>query len=344
LSYGQILDFDSLVNVNSDFKKLAKSVGDTLDLFNNESILKITLKSDFKNLIKKKYDDEYQPATLSLMFNDTVQVNREIQIKARGNMRKKTCLIPPIKLNFSKKNAFSKQFKSFDKLKMVLDCKKGTSYEQYLLSEYYCYKIQNIINDYSLRARLLQVDYIDHSGKFKDATKYAFIIEDIDQLAERQNAKKIHGVGVRDLRTNISTLTDAYLFQYLIGNTDWSISGNHNIYFVKPNDAQTPRPHIVPYDFDHAGIVNAIYAIPDERLGIESVRERIYRGLCMPETEVIKAKNRFLEKKQEVYDLIENDTLLSKSNKRGTINYLNEFYKILENENQFKRNILDSCR
>ena len=116
------------------------------------------------------------------------------------------------------------------------------------------------------------------------------------------------------------------------------------MYYIKPNSPLTPLPHVVPYDFDHAGIVNASYAIPDERLGIETVRERIYRGLCVPESDIVDAKNRFMQRKNEFYNLIENDTLLSKSNKRGTINYLNEFFKTLENENHFSRSILKSCR
>ena len=340
----QIHDFDSLINADPEFAIIAQGVGDTLDIFESDEILHVTLESDLKNLEKRKYKEEYQDAVMHVMFNDTVQVTRKIKIRARGVVRKSICMIPPIKLNFPKKKAFSKQFKSFDKMKMVLDCKFGGIYEQYLILEYYAYKIQKIINDYSLRVRLMQVDYIDYSGKFKDVTKYAFIIEDIDQLAERHDAIRIDMKHIRDERTDLATLADGYLFQYLIGNTDWSIPGNHNVYFIKSNDPMKPEPYVIHYDFDYAGIVNANYAVADERLGIENVRERVYRGVCISQSVMIRARSNFLAKKSAIYRLLERDELLNKNSKRSILDYVDEFYAIIESDNRFKRTILDNCR
>lgn len=340
----QIHDFDSLRSHNKAFEELADQIGDTLDLYNSSEILKVTLISDFKNLVKRKYKDEYQDAVFKTMFNDTVQITRNIKIVPRGNVRKSTCFIPPLKLNFPKKKAFIKHMESFDKLKMVLDCKRGEIYEQYVLSEYYAYKIQNIINDYSLRVRMLLVTYIDQSGKFKETTKYAFILESIDQCAERHNAIRIETKNIKDINTNPQVLADAYLYQYLIGNTDWSIPAMHNIYLIKSNDPLNQKPYVIPYDFDYAGIVNANYAVADDLLGIESVRERVYRGVCIGDNELLRSRILFMDKKEEIFKLYESDTLLSKNNKRSTISYLDEFFNLIENENVFKRNILESCR
>jgi len=340
----QIHDFDSLVKHSDEFKHIAKVIGDTLDLFNDDKILEITMESDFKNLVKRKFKDEYQEAVFTLMFNDSVRVTRNIKIKPRGHMRKTTCYIPPLKLNFSKKDAFMKQLQEFDKIKMVLDCKKGNTYEQYLLLEYYTYKIQNILTEYSLRARLLKVKYIDTSGKYKESTRFAILLEHIDQLADRLGSIRIETKNIRDLSTDRKTLTDAYLFQYLIGNTDWSIPGMHNIYMIKSKDPAKLKPYVVPYDFDYAGIINTMYAVPDEQLGTESVRERVYRGVCLPEADLEKAKERILKKKQDIYQLIQNDQLLDKRTKQSTIKYLDEFFKIFESPKQFTRYIVDSCR
>lgn len=342
--YAQVHDFDSLVNNNESFEQIAKIIGDTLDLFNKEEVLNVTIESDFKNLVKRKYKDEYQEAIFTAMFNDSVKVSRVIKIKARGVMRKGECLIPPLKLNFAKKDAYIKQLELFDKLKMVLDCKRGDTYEQYLFSEYYAYKMLNIITDYSLRVRLLEVTYIDTSGKYKTATRPAFLIESIDQLAKRHDAMRIEAKNIRDIRTNRKVLMDSYLFQYLIGNTDWSIPAMHNVYLIKSMNPLNPQPYVIPYDFDYAGIVNTTYAVPDERLGTESVRERVYRGVCLSDYEAHSSAQLFLDKKQEIYDLIGNDKLMSKNNKRNTLSYLDGFYKILENKNMFKREILNNCR
>ena len=37
----------------------------------------------------------------------------------------------------------------------------------------------------------------------------------------------------------------------------------------------------MPYDFDHAGLVDAPYAMPAEELHLSSIHERRYRGYCI---------------------------------------------------------------
>ncbi len=339
----QVYDFDSLVSHNEKFKNAVEVISDTLDLFNDQSLLKVTLETDFKNLIRGRKNPEYQPATFRMMLNDTVMVTREIKIKPRGHSRRRVCYIPPLKLNFPKKKAFLKQLQSFDKIKLVLACKSSESYEQYLLAEYYIYKIYNMISEYSLRVRLLELNYIDTSGKLKPMKKYSFIIEDIDQMAARHNAVRID-TSVYDPLTYLPTLADVYLFQYMIGNTDWSIPGLHNIYLIKSKDINFPKPIVVPYDFDYAGIVNATYAVPDPQLEIETVRERVYRGRCIDAELLRNSARKFKERKSLVLGLYENDKYLNKGFKKSTISYLKDFYSIIENDKVFEREILDKCR
>lgn len=343
-THGQYHDFDSLMASDEDFKKIAQNISDTLDLFNQMTPLEIILETDIKNLIKTKSKEEYQEATFRIEFNDTVQVVRDLKIKARGIMRKKICFIPPLKLNFPKKEAYIKQLAHFDKIKMVLDCKRSDAFEQYLLSEFYAYKILNIITEYSLRVRLLKVTYIDRSGRFKDVTKFAFIIESLDQLNDRLNTVRIETKNIRDIRTDLKVLSEGYLFQYLIGNTDWSIPALHNVYILKSKDPTKFKPYVIPYDFDYAGIVNANYAIPDENLGISNVRERIYRGVCITTLTLENARKKFLEGKESILNLYENDIYLSKYNKNTTIRYIEDFYDVIENGNAFRRKIEEACR
>lgn len=343
-SHAQVHDFDSLYKNDKEFKKSFKATSDSKGIFDSEEVLKITIESDFKNLVKRKYKDEEQPALFKFYYHDTLVINRHIKIKPRGNMRKGSCFFPPLKLNFLKSEVVVKEMKEFDKMKMVLDCKRGTIYEQYLLSEYYVYKMQNILTEYSYRVRLIQVTYVDTSDKYKTATRYAFLIEPKDQLGDRLNALPIDNKNVRDQLTDIPTLANAYLFQFLIGNTDWSIPGRHNLQLIKSKDPMLPKPYVIPYDFDYAGIVNANYAIPDENLGINSVTERVYRGVCISEADIRKVAKHYIDKKEQIYQLYQNTNLLDKNNARFTIDYLDSFYSIIESENSLQRYILDACR
>src|SRR5258706_992770 len=69
------------------------------------------------------------------------------------------------------------------------------------------------------------------------------------------------------------------VFEYLIGNTDWSVQYQQNIKLIAKDSLSVP--YTVPYDFDHAGMVDAPYALPAEELWMRSVRERRYRGFCI---------------------------------------------------------------
>jgi len=339
----QVHDFDSLFNNDEKYHQIISSQQDFNDFFISDKPLKITIRSDFKNLIKKKFDGEYQPASLIYQISDTVSLKREITIKPRGNMRRRTCYFPPIMLNFPKNEAVMKQIQEFDKMKMVLDCKKGESYEQYLLGEYYAYKIYNLVTDYSFRVRLVELTMEDSNDNMKSMTSYAYVIESIDQLAKRMNAIPIETKNIRDPLTDLTTLANGYLFQYLIGNTDWSIPALHNYKIIKSTDPAIQSPYAIPYDFDYAGIINTNYAVPDAQLGIENVTERVYRGVCIDQKYVIQAAQNFKNAREKIYNLFQNG-LLATYSKRNTIAYVDEFFSILDNDNSFKRTILEQCR
>lgn len=340
----QYLDFDSLYLNDANFKQSIEARPDFQNLFNTDEVLKFSIESDFKNLIKRKYKGEYQPATFRYYLNDSIVVTREIKIKPRGNVRRSTCYFPPIMLNFVKGDAFMEQLKEFDKIKMVLDCKRGDAYAQYLLSEYYAYKLYNLITDFSFKVRLFEFTMIDSNDKMKSLQSYAYLIENENQLADRHNSLPFETKNIRDKYTNLETLANGYLFQYLIGNTDWSIPAMHNVKMIKSKNPLIHEPHFIPYDFDYAGIVNTPYAVPDEQLGIESVRERVYRGVCIKEKYLLEAVQRFIKEKESIYELYNSSPFLENRTLSSTISYLDEFYEIIENENRFRRSILENCR
>jgi hypothetical protein len=341
--YAQLHDFDSLFNNDDAFRQAITARSDFEDFFNSDDLLRITIESDFNYLIKKKFEGEYQPAMLTYYINDTVAVRRDITIKARGNMRRKTCYFPPLMLNFPKKEAVMKQIEEFDKMKMVVECKKGEIYDQYLLGEYYAYKLYNLITDYSFRVRLIELTMVDTNEKMRSMTGHAYIIESVDQVAKRLNAIPIETKNIRDPLTDLPTLANGYLFQYLIGNTDWSIPGLHNYKIIKSSDPAIPSPYAIPYDFDYSGIINTSYAVPDERLGIATVRERVYRGVCIDNKYLMDAAQNFKNLKEKMYSLYDNSLLIT-SVRKSTKEYLDEFFRILNNDNSFNANILEQCR
>jgi hypothetical protein len=102
----------------------------------------------------------------------------------------------------------------------------------------------------------------------------------------------------------------------MIGNTDWSVPYLHNIRLFDTGGA---RLQPVPYDFDHAGIVEANYARPAEQLPIHSVRQRMYRGLAYPAAIFQKVFDQFNQLKPQFYALYTNETRLNPAYVKRTL-------------------------
>ena len=314
------------------------------DPFQTGRIIKISLKFDMRSFIRTKHKGEYMPAELTIYNLDPDTLIKEIQIRARGISRRSICHLPPIKLNFKDTNSDPDSLNDINSLKLVTHCKNSATYEKYVLKEYLVYRMYNLLTDSSFRVKLLQIEYVDSEDRKKPVTRYGFMIESNNQLGER-----LQGIGID--REGINTWdTDTYhtnltaVFQYMIGNTDWSIPVLHNFKLVKPY-SPTSNLLAIPYDFDYSVMVNTSYAIPDEKLGTESVLIRVYRGYCLPSDEHYQSLFKvFIRKKRDMFSLIEDFDLLDEKSKEEMRDYLDEFYHIIENPLLAKREIINSCR
>jgi hypothetical protein len=314
------------------------------DPYQSDKIIKISLKFDMKKFTRTKHKGEYQKAQLTIYNMDSSMVEKEIRVRARGITRRSICQFPPIKLNFKDTEIDNDSLHDISSLKLVTHCKNNAIYEQYLLKEFLVYRMYNLVTDSSFRVKLLQIDYIDSEDKMKPFTQYGFIIESHDHLTERLQGVRIdrEGINTWDTDRYLTSLLD--VFQYMVGNTDWSIPPLHNVRLVKPSAAYS-NILAIPYDFDYSGMVNTNYAIPDENLGTETVRTRVYRGYCLPSKDHYQRLFKvFLEKKEAIFSLVEDFELLDKKSRPEMLEYLEEFYEIIENPRLAEREIIGVCR
>src|SRR4030095_10841978 len=162
------------------------------------------------------------------------------------------------------------------------------------------YRIFNLLTPRSFRARLAKVTYIDSvSGKLLTA-RYGMFLEDDDDVARRMEGRiaELFNALFKELDAESQTLM--FVFEYMIGSTDLSVVKLHNVRLVQDR-ARVLYP--VPYDFDLAGLVDTSYALVDKRLGITSVRDRLYRGPCRTEAELEPMLEKFRAKKSEAMAL-----------------------------------------
>jgi hypothetical protein len=311
-------------------------------LFTSDEVLHFTLTGKLREIFSDRADQgvSYHPVLMQFKRKDST-VSVPLMVRSRGHFRRKeeNCAMAPLMLNFEKVAKLkSTVFEKQDKLKLVTPCKN----DDHVIREYLVYKIYNLFTPYSFKARLAQVEFQDSLKKRKTETRYCILIEDEVRMAKRNSMflwdKKM--VYAEALRRDEFTCTA--MFQYLIGNTDWSVPYLHNIKLLYKDSSSVPLA--IPYDFDHSGIVDAPYALPPEQLGISSVRERIYRGYCQDKSAFTEMIALFNKKKEDIYKVYTTCALLDARYIKNTVRYLDEFYKTINNPRDAERQFSDPCR
>jgi hypothetical protein len=224
----------------------------------------------------------------------------------------------------------------------VTHCRKGEQFQQYVLREYLVYRLYNILTPVSHRVRLVRAWYVDTSGRSDSLLQYAFFLENDRKVAERNGSRLETATGARwdDLDPDHGALVSA--FEYLIGGSDWSLPGLHNILLFRNQETFAVLP--VAYDFDWTGIVNTSYALPDYRLPIKSVRERLYRGICRTAEEWQPVLARFQGAREALYAVYDSVPGLDPRYTRDTHKYLDRFFEVIGDPNRMKRAMIDPCQ
>jgi hypothetical protein len=293
------------------------------NLFESDELLQIKIAGNFREVLNDRGENpEYHPFTLSYLTKDSSEISIPVKIKARGHFRKErtNCVYPPLMINFPKKLLVSSIFQGQDKLKLVMPCRG----DEYIIREYLAYKLYNLITAKSFRARLVRI-VMEDAIKKKQTSFYGMLLENEEQMAGRNNLVIIKRKLLNPLNTENNLFLNMAVFEYMIGNTDWSVQYQQNIQLVAKDTLGLAIA--VPYDFDHAGLVNAPYAKPAEELKMRSVRERRYRGYCvtdMNKFEPVVAL--FNQLRRDFYRVYTSCSLLDDKYIKLVTAYLDDFY------------------
>ncbi len=318
------------------------SAAGNLQLFSDDRTIDLTLATDYKNLFSQKRKIEYQPATITFHLPDSAVISEDIQLEARGHYRKDQCYMPPILLNF--KNPTSPKLQSLNKLKLVVGCGTSNDDGQLVVKEALVYKIYNLLTDMSLRIRMLRVTYQDTKGKIKSYTQFGFLLEDMDAMAKKNNCYQVKKQAFNTESTDREQMTLVAIFEYMIGNMDWSVPVYHNIKLMRPVTDSFAMPYAIAYDFDHSGFVNAGYALPPEGFEMNSVKERVYRGFPRTMEELQATLDIFRQKKESIKNMVMNFEPLTSKYKKEVWSYLDEFFNMIENKSDVKSIFINNAR
>ncbi len=313
-------------------------------LFASHETLELRIEANFNKIHKeRKAKAKAHPATLRMESSDGTEQELGLKIKTRGifRLKRSTCSDPPLRLDFPKTELAGTVFEGQNKLKLVTHCRDNDDYEQNTLEEYLIYRTFNLLTDSSFRVRLVRITYVDSRGNDADMVRYGFLIEDEDAMASRLAGKIVKA---REAPPNLLSDEESALvsvFQYMIGNTDFSVVFFHNIKLVQ---TATGSYWPIPYDFDWAGIVGADYAEPNSRFGTRSVRDRVYMGFCRPAVDFGLIYQRFQQNREAIINLFATQEGLSQRSRERAVRYLGEFFSTLDEPSKAAWEIVGTCR
>jgi hypothetical protein len=329
---------------DADALKARRLEAEARPLFQATGPVEFTLTAPFR-AINKDHNPESStryPGILTVKDKDGAARDIPVKLSARGHFRRmaRNCSVVPLRVEFPKDGMAGTPFDGQTTLKLGTGCDDSKEYEQITLREYLSYPMFSIVTPWAFRARLARGVYVDEASKKKGAPRYALFIENENDVARRNEGRIVELPRISFTDLDGETLTRAMLFEYMIGNTDMSIWALHNVRFVqKPNRTLT----VVPYDFDLSGFVHAPYAIPDRKLGLRSVLDRMYRGPCRTTDEFDKAAAPFRAKRSEMLALIDGMKDLESASRGEMKDYLEGFFRSIDKPASIKKSLVDAC-
>jgi hypothetical protein len=320
-------------------------------LFNDSSEMTVTLTGPWNTIKRNLKKDALYPVTLTYTGTDGQQHTIDAKVAPRGITRRlRVCKFPPLKIHFDKEKMKGTEFRGNKSLKLVTYCQLNSKYEQYYLKEFLIYRIYNLLSDYSFRVRPMVIEYKDSQKNTDSVTRFSFLIEDIDDVAKRNDLKKLSLPKIPYRQLDPVTFSKFSLFEFMIGNLDWAATGGpkvdsccHNSRLIGTSNEENPK-YGVPYDFDSSGLVNAHYAAPPDGLKVRSIRQRLYRGFCTFNDQLPQTVALFNEKKTDILALFENNSHLTDRTRKDAIKYIEDFYEIINDPKKFERSITGKCR
>lgn len=324
------------------------STPDNLPLFQDDTALELTLEAPLRTLGRNTRSRREHDGLVRLTEPSGEIVTLDVEVRVRGNSRLAECDFPPLRLNFKRSQLEGTVFAGQNRLKLVTLCKRIDRYRDYLALEHDIYRLFNELTDVSFRVRRANVLYVStDSRRAEEFSEPAFFIEEDWEVAARHGAEVIETdrLALSDLDPRHTNLLS--LFQFAIGNTDWSAIRGPEGDICCHNGKVIGEPgmpaFVVPYDFDQSGLINTEYSSPSDILPIRRVTQRYYRGFCAFNSEIAAVRMQMLAKRAALESVLR-ESAASSAAAAEALEFFRESLAALEDDESFEEQIVGRCR
>ncbi len=325
----------------------AEAAAPPTPLFASDAPIEMTISGPISSLARgAEQSTAPREATLALAGSPEVHA---IRLSPRGlaRRRKETCDFPPLRVELAQPAPAASLLAGQRRMKLVTHCRGSAGFQQYLLLEYAAYRIFNLLSPTSYRARLATINYVEPNGR-NLTTRLGFFIEDTADVARRNGLRQaVVGDRIPSQQLEARQAARVALFQYMIGNLDWSMRAGpagegccHNARLLAgAGGAMVP----IPYDFDYSGLVDAPYAVPPEQFKIRSVRSRVYQGFCRHNGAAIAVAAEFRGQRPAIEALFSQIPSMEERTRAKALSFLSRFFEEIATDQSVQSRILTKC-
>jgi hypothetical protein len=315
-------------------------------LFIDDEVFDVTLRAPFTSLMRQAKDAPDVAGSLELEDGTSISMT----CNKYGISRLRECQLASLVITVGDETVDGTPFEGHRVLRLVTPCRLVGDYDKYTVLEYLVYRSYALLTEPAIRVRLVRVQFEDIEKPDKERTGYAFFIEDIGRAAARYGLTWLDIQSQHLVDLDAEQLTLMTLFQYMVGNTDWSAvrarpdercCHNVAVFGEKGGSHNT----VVPFDFDQVGLVNPPYAAPpDPNLGIRRVTDRKFRGLCGYNSKLAGAIAVFNERRNDLEGLFKDQRLPYRKERDRAWKYIEDFFDTINDPRKLEKRILDDCR
>lgn len=324
----------SVAQVNSDVLFSESSVNAT----DPGELLTLRLEIPIKTLRKETNDSTFVTSTLYFKEQDTWD-SLPVELRTRGEFRRKKCIFPPVKIKFSKQDIENTLFDNNKKLKLVVPCRHEEAKNDNVVKEYLAYKLYEPVTPYHFKTRLVNLEWSQKTSKKQSGHQLkAILLEDLDHVAERLGGDAYDRT-VHPMRLDtLNGIRNAF-FQYMIGNADYSVTLGHNYKIIYLDE----KFLVIPYDFDLAGLVNADYGkssdVQNLRFMGDQPAARVYRDFPRDPALVEQIRQEYLSEREAIFSQLEKTKgFFDNEDEYAEAElYLTKFFQVLEDDKKFNR-------
>lgn len=315
-------------------------------IFTTEEVIAATLDAPWRDIVRENRGGDRSWQGQFSYHEGGHETVIPVTITRRGLTRQRICDFPPLRLDFDREASKGTRFRGAGNLKLVTHCFDNKRYSQYYVKEFLAYRLYNAVTPLSFRVQGLDVTYLSNGAR--PTQRFAFLIEDPDDIAKRNGLEKLSIPETRPSELDPAQTSRYVVFQYLIANLDWAvISGPgdtccHNARLLGGGPSGLIQP--VPYDLDSSGLVDAHYAAPPANLRVRSVRDRLFRGFCAHNEALDGVLQEYRDLRPAFMAIFEGESRLDPRHQKDALRFMEKFYDVIDDPKAVRRELIGNCR